>query len=138
MENNNNYSQQAQYQQPAYQTPPQYQQPVQPMQAVDPNYMPLANDFLTKSIIAGVISSLPVGSFIALSMASKNRKKILEYIDNGGIHTIRIKISSAISRAAKYSAVGFSIFWGVYGTIWLVYTAIAVIGIIIAATSGNF
>jgi hypothetical protein len=100
--------------------------------------MALANEFLTKAIVAGAISSLPVGCFIALSMASKNRKKILEYIEQGGYHTVRIKTCSAISRAAKYSAVACSIVWGVYGTIWLVYALAMLIFFLAAVVSGNY
>lgn len=131
---NNNY-QQTQYQQPVYQTP-QYQ-PVQIQPPVDSAYLALANQFLKTSIIAGAISSLPVASFIALSMASKNRKKILEYLDQGGYHTVRIKTSSAVSRAAKYSAVGFSIFWGLYITVSVFYFVIMFIVFLAAAASGN-
>lgn len=136
---NNNY-QQAQYQQPVSQTP-QYQpvqiQPVQIQPAVDHAYLELANQFLKTSIIAGAISSLPVASFIALSMATKNRKKILDYINQGGYHTVRIKTCSAVSRAAKYSAVGFSIFWGVYLTVGIIYYAIMLIVFLAALASGN-
>lgn len=127
---NNNY-QQAQYQQPVYQTQPQYQ----PLQN-DPAYLKLANEFLTKAIVSGAISSLPVASFVALVMASKNRKKILEYLDQGGYHTFRIKTSSALSRAAKYSAIGFSIFWGIYLAVWLIY-ALGMLIMLIAAVYGN-
>ena len=132
---NNNYYQQAQYQQPVYQAQPVYQQ-AQP--AIDPEYDKISNEFLTMAIVSGAISSLPIGSFIALAMAIKNRKKILEYIDNGGIHTGKIKTSSALSRAAKYSAVICSVWWIFYGTIMLLYFILAMIGVAWALTSGNF
>ncbi len=124
---NNNY-QQAQYQQPMYQTQPIHN---------DPDYLKMANEFLTKAIVSGAISSLPVASFVALVMASKNRKKILEYLDQGGYHTFRIKTSSALSRAAKYSAIGFSIFWGIYLAVWLIYAIGMLILLIYSASSGN-
>lgn len=139
MENNNNM--QSQYNQQNYQQQyqQQYQQPYQqPYQAyspqygrpIDPNYDMLAKDFLTKAIVSCAISSLPVGSFIAIAMASKNRKALLEYLEQGGIHTERIKVSSALSRAGKYSGIGFSIFWGFYLMIYALYFAIIILSII--------
>lgn len=133
MENNNN--QQAQYQQPAYQQPAYQMQPYQPQ--VDRTYMDQANEFLIKAIVSGAIASLPVGCIIAAVMASKNRKKILEYLDKGGYHTIRIKTCSAVSRAAKYIGVGFSIFWGIYAAMIAIYFLIMLIFLIFGISSGN-
>lgn len=102
--NNNNYVQQ------------QYQQPMAPYQyrTADPNYAEAAKDFLTKAIVACAISSLPVGSIIALNMAVKNRKAILEYLDKGGLHTMKIKVSSALSRAGRYAGIAYTIIWCLY------------------------
>ena len=110
------YAQQ-QYQQTAYQAPVQQQQPV------DPNYAEVSKDFLTKAIVAGAISTLPVGSIIAINMATKNRAALLDYLSRGGLHTVKIKISSALSRAARYSGIGFTIFWAV----WLLYYIFAML-----------
>ena len=116
------YAQQ-QYQQPAYQAPVQQQQPV------DPNYAEVSNDFLTKAIVAGAISTLPVGSIIAINMATKNRAALLDYLSRGGMHTVKIKISSALSRAARYSGIGFTIFWAVWLLYYIIAMSVVVLGI---------
>ena len=123
MENN-------QYQQPQYQAQPVYQyQPVQAQQPVDPNYAMVAKDFLTKAIVSCVICSLPVGSIIAINMATKNREALLGYLSRGGLHTDRIKVSSALSRAGRYGGIGFTIFWGIYALYFIFAFLIMIIGI---------
>jgi sRNA-binding protein len=117
------YAQQ-QYQQTAYQAPVQQQQPV------DPNYAEVSKDFLTKAIVAGAISTLPVGSIIAINMATKNRAALLDYLSRGGLHTVKIKISSALSRAARYSGIGYTIFWAVWLLYYIIATSAVVIGIL--------
>ncbi len=117
------YAQQ-QYQQTAYQAPVQQQQPV------DPNYAEVSKDFLTKAIVAGAISTLPVGSIIAINMATKNRAALLDYLSRGGLHTVKIKISSALSRAARYSGIGYTIFWAVWLLYYIIATSVVVIGIL--------
>ncbi len=122
-----------QYQQPQYQQAQQtyqYQAPVQQQQPVDPNYAEVSNDFLTKAIVAGAISSLPVGSIIAINMATKNRAALLDYLSRGGMHTVKIKISSALSRGARYSGIGFTIFWAVWLLYYIIATSVVVIGIL--------
>ena len=122
-----------QYQQPQYQQAQQtyqYQAPVQQQQPVDPNYAEVSNDFLTKAIVAGAISSLPVGSIIAINMATKNRAALLDYLSRGGLHTVKIKISSALSRGARYSGIGFTIFWAVWLLYYIIATSVVVIGIL--------
>ena len=133
---NNQYqqpqNQQAQYQQQAYQQAQpvyQYQAPVQQQQPVDPNYAEVSNDFLTKAIVSGAISSLPVGSIIAINMATKNRAALLDYLSRGGLHTVKIKISSALSRGARYSGIGFTIFWAVWLLYYIIATSVVVLGI---------
>ena len=119
-----------QYQQPEYQQAQQtyqYQAPVQQQQPVDPNYAAVSKDFLTKAIVAGAISTLPVGSIIAINMATKNRAALLDYLSRGGLHTVKIKISSALSRAARYSGIGYTILWG----IWLLYYAFMMLALIL-------
>ena len=116
------YAQQ-QYQQTAYQAPVQQQQPV------DPNYAEVSNDFLTKAIVAGAISTLPVGSIIAINMATKNRAALLDYLSRGGLHTVKIKISSALSRGARYSGIGFTIFWAVWLLYYIIAMSVVVLGI---------
>ncbi len=115
MENN-------QYQQTQYQQAYQYQ-PVQAGQPIDPNYSEKAKDFLTKAIVSCAIASLPVGSIIAIFMAKKNREELLAYLASGGMHTSKIKVSSALSRAGRYAGIGYTIMWAVYllyVTIWFV------------------
>ena len=124
----NNQYQQPQYQQaqPIY----QYQTPVQQQQPVDPNYAAVAKEFLTQAIISCAISTLPVGSIIAINMATKNRAALLDYLSRGGMHTVKIKISSALSRAARYSGIGFTIFWAVWLLYYIIATSVVVIGIL--------
>jgi hypothetical protein len=129
---NNNY-QQPVYQQPVYQQP-QYQQPQPPyQQPFDPNYAVIVKDFLTKAIVSCAISSLPVGSIIAINMASKNRKALLEYLDKGGLHTEKIKVCSALSRGGRYSGIGFTIFWGIYLIYFAIWIAAAIFAVIASA-----
>ena len=106
---NNNYNAQQQY----------YQQPVQQPQYVceqpnDPVYLAAANEYLRNAIISCCISSLPIGSIIAIFMAKKYRKQLLEFLEKGGLHTPRIKVSSALLRGGMYSGIGFTIVWGIY------------------------
>ena len=133
---NNQYqqpqNQQAQYQQPQYQQAQQtyqYQAPVQQQQPIDPNYPAVSKEFLTQAIVAGAISSLPVGSIIAINMATKNRAALLDYLSRGGLHTVKIKISSALSRAARYSGIGFTIFWAVWLLYYIIAMSVVVLGI---------
>lgn len=138
MDNNNQYQQPAQPVQPVQPVQQVYQPaPVQQVyqtqqQPVDPNYAAVAKEFLTKAIVAAAICTLPIGSIIAINMASKNRKNILDYIGRGGLHTDRIKVSSAVSRAGKYGGIGFTIFWGFY----LLYFAVVSITAIAAVIAG--
>ena len=121
-----------QYQQPQYQQAQQtyqYQAPVPQQQPVDPNYAEVSKDFLTKAIVAGAISTLPVGSIIAINMATKNRAALLDYLSRGGLHTVKIKISSALSRAARYSGIGFTIFWAVWLLYYIIAMSVVVLGI---------
>lgn len=121
-----------QYQQPQYQQAQQtyqYQAPVQQQQPVDPNYAEVSKDFLTKAIVAGAISTLPVGSIIAINMATKNRAALLDYLSRGGLHTVKIKISSALSRAARYSGIGYTIFWAVWLLYYIIAMSVVVLGI---------
>ncbi|SDY13363.1 hypothetical protein SAMN02910264_01497 [Ruminococcaceae bacterium YAD3003] len=120
---NNNYSQQ--------QYNPQYQQTYQqPAPAHDPEYEAKAKDFLTKAIVSCCISTIPVGSFIAIAMATKNRKALLDYIEQGGLHTTKVQVSSALSRAGKYSGIACSVFWGIYLTYWVIAFLIMIIAVI--------
>ena len=121
-----------QYQQPQYQQAQQtyqYQAPVQQQQPIDPNYPAVSKEFLTQAIVAGAISSLPVGSIIAINMATKNRAALLDYLSRGGMHTVKIKISSALSRGARYSGIGFTIFWAVWLLYYIIAMSVVVLGI---------
>ena len=121
-----------QYQQPQYQQAQQtyqYQAPVQQQQPIDPNSPAVSKEFLTQAIVAGAISSLPVGSIIAINMATKNRAALLDYLSRGGMHTVKIKISSALSRVARYSGIGFTIFWAVWLLYYIIAMSVVVLGI---------
>ena len=93
MENNN---QQYVYYQPSY-------------SRVDPNYDAASKDFLTKAIVSCAIASLPIGSIIAIGMASRNLTALHEYLASGGLHTGKIKTSSAVSKVGKFGGIGFTI-----------------------------
>ena len=88
---NNNYSQ-PQYNQPYGQQP--YAQAYGQPPVIDPTYESRAKDFLTKTIVSCCIAGIPVGSIIAIFMASNNRKALLEYIAQGGPHTTKLKVCS--------------------------------------------
>jgi len=116
---NNNYYQQSYGQ--------QYVQPA--AQPVDPNYAETTKSFLTKAIVACALSGFPVASIIAIIMGSNNRQDVLDYLNRGGPHTIKVKVCSCLSRAAKYAGIGYTIFWGVYLIYILFFVLIGVIGI---------
>ena len=127
MENN-------QYQEPQFQQAQQvYQyQPVQAQQPIDPEYEAKSKDFLTKAIVSCAICALPVGSIIAIVMASNNRTELLDYLARGGAHTGKIKVSSALSRAGKYGGIGFTIYWA-FWLVYMLFMLLGVIGVAIAA-----
>ena len=133
---NQQYSQQYN-QQYTQQYNPQYGQQYYPqyVQPIDPEYAATAKDFLTKAIVACAISSIPVGSIIAIFMASKNREAILDYIARGGLHTDRIKVSSCLSRAGKYSGIACTVLWGFY-FLYFAFVFVVMIISIIASTRG--
>ena len=101
---NNNYQQP--YQQQQYYTTPGYQ-------PVNQQYLDTANALLKSAIIACVLAGFPVCSIIAIFKGSANRKKVLDYLAQGGLHTQRIKISSMLSRAATYYGIGSTILYAV-------------------------
>ena len=96
------------YQQPnqQYYTTPGYQ-------PVNQQYLDTANALLKSAIIACVLAGFPVCSIIAIFKGSANRKKVLDYLAQGGLHTQRIKISSMLSRAATYYGIGSTILYAV-------------------------
>ena len=122
---NNNYQQQQYNQQPMYYTTPGYQ-------ASDPVYLARANELLKGAIIACVLAGFPVCSIIAIFKGMNNRKKVLEFLDKGGLHTPRIKISSILSRAATYYGIGSTV---LYAIMFLYYALI--IGFLIFSTTSR-
>lgn len=121
---NNNYQQQQYNQQPMYYTTPGYQ-------ASDPVYLARANELLKGAIIACVLAGFPVCSIIAIFKGMNNRKKVLEFLDKGGLHTPRIKISSILSRAATYYGIGSTVLYA----IMFLYYALIIGFLIFSATS---
>ena len=121
---NNNYQQQQYNQQPMYYTTPGYQ-------ASDPVYLARANELLQGAIIACVLAGFPVCSIIAIFKGMNNRKKVLEFLDKGGLHTPRIKISSMLSRAATYYGIGSTVLYA----IMFLYYALIIGFLIFSATS---
>ena len=63
-------------------------------------------------------------------MASNNRKALLEYIGQGGLHTPKIKLCSALSRAAKYAGIGYTVFWAFYLLYFAFFIFAGIIGIV--------
>ncbi|MBO4450442.1 MAG: hypothetical protein J5777_07630 [Clostridiales bacterium] len=118
MENNNNpqYTQQTGYQ--------------PPYGVIDPSYNNVVKEFLTKAIVSCAISSLPIGSIIALVMASKNRAAILDYLSKGGYHTMKIKVCSALSRAGKYAGIAYTILWAFYILFYVSIFAFMIFGVL--------
>ena len=112
---NNNYQQQVYYQ-PSY-------------GSFDPNYIVTSKEFLTKAIESCAIASLPIGSIIAIFMATKNRKALLDYLSRGGVHTMKIKVSSALSRAGKYAGIAYTVIWGCYMLYYLFLIALVIFGL---------
>ena len=121
MENNGYY-------QPQYDQQPQYAQQPQYYKPVDPNYEEKSKSFLTKAIVACCICSLPVGSIIAIAMGTNNRKDVLDYINNGGLHTTKIQVCSALSRASKYAGIAYTCFWAFYLLYIIFFILIAILG----------
>lgn len=148
MENNNYNNQQQNYQQPNYQQPnyqqPNYQQPYggqysqpyqqQAYQQIDPNYDETASGFLKSAIIGCVLAGFPVASIIAIFKGKGNRKKILEYLEQGGMHTPKIKTASCLSRAATYGGIGMTIFYGIY----FLYFGLIFAGLIFSAIGSSY
>ena len=124
---NNNYSQ-PQYNQTYGQQP--YAQAYGQPPVIDPTYESRAKDFLTKTIVSCCIAGIPVGSIIAIFMASNNRKALLEYIAQGGPHTTKLKVCSALSRAAKYAGIGYTFFWAFYLLYFAFFIFAGIIGIV--------
>ena len=118
---NNNYQQQ--YQQPQYYAPAGYP-------TFDQNYLNQANALLKSAIIACVLAGFPVCSIIAICKGINNRKKVLDYLAQGGLHTPRIKICSILSRAATYYGIGSTILYFVM----FLYYALIIGAIILSAT----
>ena len=113
---NNNYQQQ-------YYTTPGYQ-------PVNQQYLDTANALLKSAIIACVLAGFPVCSIIAIFKGINNRKKVLDYLAQGGLHTPRIKICSILSRAATYYGIGSTILYFVM----FLYYALIIGAIILSAT----
>ena len=125
---NNYYSQSPygqQYGQPQY----QYSQPQQP---IDPNYEERTKSLLTKAIVACAISAMPIASIVSIFLGSGNRKAVLEYIDQCGQHTAKLKVCSCLSRTAMFSGIGHTIFWAFY----VLYFGLFILAAFIGMASG--
>ncbi len=124
MENSNNYYSQPQYNQ-------QYGQPyAQPYAEppVDPNYAEKTKSLLTKAIVACVLSTMPIASIVAIFMGTGNRNAVLDYINQSGIHTPKLKVCSALSRTATFGGIGYTIFWALYALYFAMFILAAIWG----------
>lgn len=100
---------------------------------IDPGYEEKAKSFLTKAIVACAISAMPIGSIVAIVLGSNNRAQLMEYLSQGGPHTVKLKVSSALSRAGKYAGIGYTIFWAVY----ILYFIFVIGAIILGAAASS-
>jgi hypothetical protein len=132
---NNYYSQQQYnpYGQPQYNQP--YGQPQYVQQPIDPNYEEKTKSLLTKAIVACALAAMPIASIVSIIMGSKNRKDVLEYINQCGQHTVKLKVCSCLSRAAKYAGIGYTIFWGFYAMYFGSFMLATIISVITAYNS---
>ena len=89
-------------------------------------YDRISSGLLKTAIISACICWLPIGSIIAIVMANRNLAELHSYLNNGGLHTPKIKASSATSKGGKYGGIGFTILWGVY---FLFFIMVIVLGI---------
>lgn len=132
---NNYYSQQQYnpYGQPQYNQ--QFGQQPYVQQPIDPNYAEKTRSLLTTAIVACAISAMPIASIVSIILGSKNRKEVLEYINQCGQHTVRLKVCSCLSRAAKYAGIGYTILWGFYAMYFGSFILAAIISVITAYNS---
>ena len=89
------------------------QQPQYPVENIVPQESP-TNTFMAKGIVSAAISCLPVGSIIAIIMAADNRKKIKNYIANGGQKEARVTVGSILRGVGLGFGIGMTIFWFLY------------------------
>lgn len=90
-----------------------YQQHQYPVENNIPQESP-TNTFLAKGIVSTAISSLPVGSIIAIVMGADNRKKIKNYLANGGQKEAKVTVGSVLSGVGLGFGIGMTIFWFLY------------------------
>lgn len=90
----------------------------------NPEYDQKSSELLKYAIISAAICSLPIGSIIAIGMASRNLTALHEYLASGGLHTGKIKTSSAVSKVGKFGGIGFTIFWGFY-LLYIIFMIVA-------------
>ena len=90
-----------------------YQQPQYVSYEEAQNESP-TNTFLAKGIVSTAISSLPIGSIIAIIMAANNRKQIKSYIANGGKKETKVTVGSILSGVGLGFGIGMTIFWTLY------------------------
>ena len=140
MENNELNNNQQNVQQPYGQQPQQYQQQqyAQAQQAyqqpVDPAYEETVGEFLKQAIFSCVMACFPVACIFAIFKGSKNRKNIMAYLENGGVHTNKVTVSSILSNVGKYYGLGMTIIYAIL----LIYYAFVIFIMIIAAIGSNF
>ncbi len=94
------------------------------------DYGEKVSTFLALGIVSVALMSMPIGSIVAIVMGSKNRKSILEYLENGGIHTTKIKVSSILSNVGKYGGIGYTILWGLIMLYYIFLFAAFIIALI--------
>ena len=106
--------------QPQYSYPPQQQydysqqQYGYPQQQYNYPYPMQAPDFLPMAITALVLAEIPVASIVAIILGSKNKRRIQNYLAEGGQRTAKVKVSSILSTVGLWLGVGMTIFYAVY------------------------
>ncbi len=99
----------------------------QNLKTANVDYGKTSTQFLTWAIVNLICAMLPVGSIICMNNAKKVRNELLAYLDEGNPHTIKIKISSALLRAARYVGVSFTFIYIAAILLSILYLAIIVL-----------
>lgn len=109
MENEQNF----QVEQPQYNYPPQ-QQYGYPQQQYNYPYPLQAPDFLPMAVTAVVLAEIPVASIVAIILGAKNKRRIQNYLAEGGQRTAKVRVSSILSTVGLWLGVGMTIFYAFY------------------------
>lgn len=83
---------------------PQY---INPAPAPAPNFLPVA-------IVAVALAAIPFAGIASIILGAKNKKKIKNYLAEGGPKTAMVKVSSILSTVGLWFGLGMTIYWAIY------------------------